>query len=726
MTKTKNTSGVGNAINRVEGHLKVMGKAKYATEFPVENKVYGQAINSTISKGEIISIDTSEAEKLDGVLQIITYKNAEKLKTLEGVRPEIATDTIAPVLQSNKVHYYGEYVGLVVAETFEQAQYAASLVKFEYKEDKSAVIDFEKSKEKAYTPDNGSNYSRGNMQKGLSEADMVVEQTYNTPIEHHHPMELHATIANWDNGKVLAYASQQIVEDATISISATFQIPKKDVRVVAAFVGGGFGSKLNLERHVILAVMASKMVKRPVQVTVTRTQMFTNTGLRQQNEQKMRVGAKKDGTLTALSHETLSHTSTTQEFQEPCGMVSKMLYNVPNNEVTYKLIPMNRQTPFAMRAPGEATGSFALESAMDEMAWKLKMDPLEFRIKNDTQTDLHEEKPFSSRLLVECLRIGADKFGWKDRKAEPRTNAKGNWLIGYGVSAASRNSPYKETHAKVLLELKEEKVYATIQMDATDIGTGSYTIISQTVSEYLDLPEEQVVVELGDSDFPVTPGSGGSWGAASFCNGARAACENAIKTLKNNRNINQKEEIAIAELLKRNQLTKFEAEGMAKPSSEFEDYSIFSFGANFTEVWVDKDTGMYKIKKMVNVGSAGKILNPKTAYGQIIGGLTMGAGMVIAEQTRVEPNFGNFITRSFADYHVPVNLDMANIDVIFLPEEDKIANKMGIKGIGELGITSVAASISNAIFNATGKRMRDLPITPEKLIEAELEEGVKA
>lgn len=726
MTKTKNTSGVGNAINRVEGHLKVMGKAKYATEFPVENKVYGQAINSTISKGEIISIDTSEAEKLDGVLQIITYKNAEKLKTLEGVRPEIATDTIAPVLQSNKVHYYGEYVGLVVAETFEQAQYAASLVKFEYKEDKSAVIDFEKSKEKAYTPDNGSNYSRGNMQKGLSEADMVVEQTYNTPIEHHHPMELHATIANWDNGKVLAYASQQIVEDATISISATFQIPKKDVRVVAAFVGGGFGSKLNLERHVILAVMASKMVKRPVQVTVTRTQMFTNTGLRQQNEQKMRVGAKKDGTLTALSHETLSHTSTTQEFQEPCGMVSKMLYNVPNNEVTYKLIPMNRQTPFAMRAPGEATGSFALESAMDEMAWKLKMDPLEFRIKNDTQTDLHEEKPFSSRLLVECLRIGADKFGWKDRKAEPRTNTKGNWLIGYGVSAASRNSPYKETHAKVLLELKEEKVYATIQMDATDIGTGSYTIISQTVSEYLDLPEEQVVVELGDSDFPVTPGSGGSWGAASFCNGARAACENAIKTLKNNRNIDQKEEIAVAELLKRNQLTKFEAEGMAKPSSEFEDYSIFSFGANFTEVWVDKDTGMYKIKKMVNVGSAGKILNPKTAYGQIIGGLTMGAGMVIAEQTRVEPNFGNFITRSFADYHVPVNLDMANIDVIFLPEEDKIANKMGIKGIGELGITSVAASISNAIFNATGKRMRDLPITPEKLIEAELEEGVKA
>jgi xanthine dehydrogenase YagR molybdenum-binding subunit len=274
--------------------------------------------------------------------------------------------------------------------------------------------------------------------------------------------------------------------------------------------------------------------------------------------------------------------------------------------------------------------------------------------------------------------------------------------------------------------LDEDKVFATIQMDATDIGTGSYTIIAQTASEYLKIPVEQVTVELGDSDFPITPGSGGSWGAASYCNGARAACENAIKTLKNNRNIKEEEDITVSELLKKNQLTKFEAEGMAEPSAEFEKYSVFSFGANFCEVWVDKDTGMYRIEKMVNVASAGKILNPKTAYGQIIGGLTMGVGMVMAEQTHVEPNFGNFITRSFADYHVPVNLDMANIDVIFLPEEDKVANKMGIKGIGELGITSVAASIANAIFNATGKRMRSLPITPEKLIVAGLEPGITA
>ena len=723
--KTLNESATGKAIDRVEGHLKVTGMAKYASEFPIKDKVYGQGLNSTIAKGEIVSIDTSEAEKLPGVLKIITYKNAEKLKTFDKQMTKVSTTSIAPVLQTNKVHFYGEYVGLVVAETFEQAQYAARLVKFKYKKDANPAIHLEKLRAKAYKPNEKSDYSRGDLKAGLAAADEKLEVTYNTPIEHHHPMEMHAVIASWDNGKVTAYASQQIVNDATIAISDTFQIPKKDVRVVAAYVGGGFGSKLNVERHVIMAVMAAKMVGKPVQVTVTRQQMFTNTSLRQHNEQKMKVGAKKDGTLTALSHETLSHTSPTLEFQEACGLGTQMLYKVPNNFVTHRLVPLNIQTPFAMRAPGEATGSFALESAMDEMAWKLRMDPIDFRVKNDTQTDPSNNKPFSSRLLVECLRIGAEKFGWKDRKTEPRSNKKGNWLIGHGVSAAARSSPYLKTNSKVILALDGDKVNATVQMDATDIGTGSYTIIAQTASEYLGIPVEQVKVELGDSNFPVTPGSGGSWGAASFCNGAMAACVNAIKTLKQNRNIKEEEEVELADLMKKNQLTKFEAEGSAGPSKEFDEHSVYSFGANFSEVWVDKDTGMFRIKRMVNVGAAGKILNPKTAYGQIIGGLTMGVGMAQAEQTRIEPNFGNFITRSFADYHVPVNLDMANIDVVFLPEDDKIANKMGVKGIGELGITSVAASIANAIFNATGKRMRDLPITPEKLIEAKIEPGIK-
>jgi len=562
------------------------------------------------------------------------------------------------------------------------------------------------------------------MEAGMREAHVTLEETYTTPIEHQQPMELHAAIVSWNNAKVKMYANQQILDQATTSISETFNIPKEDVQIITPYIGGGFGSKLNVFKHITMATMASKMIGRPVQITVTRQQMFTNTGMRQFDEQKMRLGAKKDGSLTALAHHTTSHTAKNLQYFEACGNVSKMLYKTPNNAVTHRLIPLNIQCPSSMRAPGEATGSFALESAIDELAWKLKMDPIDFRIKNDTQVDMGEDKPFSSRLLKECLRIGADKFGWEKRKMQPRTNKNGNWLIGYGVSAASRRAPYMKTSAKVALELKQNAVNANLKMDATDIGTGTYTIVAQTVSEYLSIPVENVIVEIGDSEFPVTPGSGGSWGAASYCNGARKACENAIAELKKKQNIAESEEIEIAELLRQNNLSSFEAEGTVEPSEEYKKHSVFSFGANFTEVWVDKDTGMYRIKRMVNVGSAGKILNPKTAYGQIIGGLTMGAGMVIAERTQVEPNYGNFITRTLADYHVPVNLDLANIDVIFLPEEDKIANEMGIKGIGELGITSVAASIANAIFNATGKRMRDLPITPEKLIEAGLEPGV--
>ena len=720
--ETMKRSGTGEAINRVEGKLKVTGKAKYTSEFPVENKAYAQGINSTIAKGKIISVDTSEALAEKGVIDVLTFQNAPKVKTFEDEMNPIDTTSIAPVLQGPEVRYYGDYVGLVIAETLEQAQHAARLVRFEYEEEEADVI-FENAKSKAYKPEEESDYSRGDMDKGMADADETLEETYNTPIEHQHPMELHAVIGSYIDGKILAYASQQMIDNCVISIAKTFEIPEENIRVVAPYVGGGFGSKLKTQRHVIMALMASRKIGRPVQLTVTRSQMFTNTGLRQRNEQQIRMGAKNDGELTALSHEILSHTAINEEYQEPCGSISKMLYKVPNNLITHRLMPMNLQAPFAMRAPGEATGSFALESATDEMAWKLKMDPIDFRIKNDTQVDLSTDKPFSSRLMIECLRIGAEKFGWEKRNMEPRSNKQGNWLKGYGVSAASRKAPFQKSSSKVILELKDGKAFATVQMDATDIGTGSYTIVAQTASEHLGIPVERIKVELGDSRFPVTPGSGGSWGAASYTNGARMACQNAIRELKMKINLGD-QQAGIEQLLQIANLERFEAEGTAEPSEEFEKHSVYSFGANFSEVWVDPDTGMFRIKRMVNVGAAGKILNPKTAFGQIIGGLTMGAGMVIAEQSKVEPNFGNFITRSFADYHVPVNLDMANVEVVFLPEEDTIANEMGVKGIGELGITSVAASIANAIFNATGQRFRDLPITPDKIISTPLEVGV--
>ncbi|WP_238750662.1 xanthine dehydrogenase family protein molybdopterin-binding subunit [Neolewinella maritima] len=720
--KKQITSGTGAAISRVEGRLKVTGMAKYAAEFPVKNRVYAQGINSTVAKGKIVSIDTSEALAQPGVIKVITHENALDLQGHDKEMPAIGTSSPMAVLQSPEVHYYGQYIGLVVAETLEQAQYACRLIQVDYAQE-TAVTDFEAGRYKAYVPDEASDYTRGDVDSGLASADEQLEMTYITPIEHHHPMELHSAIASWTDGKVEVYASQQMVENSVTTIAKTFRIPESDVRVIAPFVGGGFGSKLQTERHVMLAIMAAKLIERPVQLTVTRTQMFTNTTLRQRNEQKFRIAARKDGTLTALVHETLSHTSTYEQYQEQCGTPTKMLYASPNARVTHRLMPLNLQTPFAMRAPGEATGSFALECAMDEMAWRLGMDPVDFRIANDTQTDPSNGKPFSSRLLTECLRIGADKFGWDQRPAKPNSREEGNWLVGYGVAGAARAAPYKTSSARVLLEVTGGEVYATVQTGATDIGTGTYTIVAQTAAEYLGIPVERITVELGDSDFPDSPGSGGSWGAASFANGTRAACLQAIEQLKQKAGITATD-VSIERLLLDNELTRYTAEGTAEPTEEFEQHSVYSFGANFAEVWVDRDTGMFRIKRMVNVGSAGQILNPKTAYGQIIGGLTMGAGMAIAERTKVEPNFGNFITRSFADYHVPVNLDMAEIEVIFLPEEDKIANAMGVKGIGELGITSVAASIANAIFNATGKRFRELPITPETVIMKEREPGV--
>ncbi len=712
---------IGQAINRVEGKLKVTGRAKYASEFPVEGIVYAQGLNSTIAKGEIISIDASEAEQQPGVLKVITHQNALELATPEEELLKLGTKAIAPVLQTPRVHWYGEYVGVVVAETFEQAQHAARLVKFEYRKDDHRTEYRSAGEGEKFKPEGRSDFNWGDIEDGMSGADQRVDVTYRTPVEHHHPMELHAVIAQWNGDKLQVYMPAQMINDATIGISETFKIPKENVRVICPFLGGGFGSKLQAQEHVMLGAMCAKMVGKPVQLTVTRQQMFTNVGLRQENIQRMRLGADADGKLTALGHETLSHTATNKEYQEPCGAASAMLYNVPNLKVTHRIVPVNLPYPWAMRAPGEATGSFALECAIDELAWKLKMDPVEFRILNDTQTDLSVDKPFSSRLLTECLRIGAKKFGWADRPLQPRSRTEGNWLVGYGVSAASRKAPLQKSAARIRLKRDGDTLDATVQTDATDIGTGTYTILAQTAADYLGIPVDRVAVELGDSNFPVSAGSGGSWGAASFTNGVRAACLNVKDTLKTLAGYAAAEGDTLATLMKKAELTEHEAEGSAAPTEEFRKYSIYSFGANFSEVWVDKDTGMCRVQRILNVGSAGTILNPKTAYSQVLGGLVMGLGMTFMEQSKVEKNHGNFITRSLADYHVPVNLDLADVKVIFLPEEDRIANPMGVKGIGELGICGVAGSLANAVFNATGKRMRDLPITPEKLLMTQVE-----
>lgn len=711
---------IGAPINRVEGHLKVMGKATYAAEFTAPDLAYGFPVQSTIAAGEVLSIDTAAAAKAPGVLKVITHENALKLMPRPDVTAENRMTRSNPVLQSTRIHCFGQYIGIVVAETYEQARHAARLVKVSYKTEKPK-IDFDEHLKDAYKPPvinagYPTDTNWGNLEQGLKESDEVLEEVYETPIEHHHPMEPHASIAFFEGDQLTIYEATQMLVQTRDAISNTFGIPKEKIQVLSPYIGGGFGSKLQPREHLILTVMAAKMLGRPVKTAITRQMMQTNVGLRQLNRQHMRLGAKKDGKLLALAHETMTHTSVDEEFVEQTGVISRMMYDVPNSLVTHRVFTTHIQVPRWTRAPGETPGSFALESAIDEMAHRLNMDPLEFRLKNEPAKNPENGKPWASRSVVECMKAGAERFGWSKRQSEPRSRQNGRWLIGYGMAAASRGAPYRETSARVKVTNKNKDVRAIVEMAATDIGTGSYTIIAQTAAEKLGLPVEKVRVKIGDSRLPPTPGSGGSWGGASYTSAVAAVCEKLMSELQAKLQINFIKAPTVAELMTAGNLDAYQMEGTEKPSKEFADYAHFSFGAHFVEVWVEESLGIVKIPRISTTVAAGTILNEKTARSQILGGVVWGIGQAMTEESVLDARYGNYVTRTLADYHVPVNLDVGDIDVHFLNEEDRIINRLGAKGIGELGITSVAAAIANAVFNATGKRIRKLPITPDKLI----------
>lgn len=711
---------IGAPINRVEGRLKVTGKAPYAAEFPVKGLVYGFPVQSTIAAGEVVSMDTTAAEKAPGVLKIITHGNALKLQPRPPVTAENRMTRSNPVLQATSIHCYGQYIGIVVAETYEQARHAARLIKVSYRTEKPR-IGFDENVKDAYKPPvinagYPTDTSWGNLEEGLKQAAVTLEETYETPIEHHHPMEPHATIAFFEGEKLTVYEATQMLGPTRDAIVNTFGIPKENIVVLSPYIGGGFGSKLQPREHMILTVMAAKILGRPVKTAITRQMMQTNVGLRQLNRQKMRLGADNNGKLLALSHEIVTHTSVDEEFVEQSGVISRMMYAVPNSLVTHRVFTAHIQVPRWTRAPGETPGSFALESAIDEMAYRLKMDPVEFRIRNEPEKDPENGKPWASRSVVECMRTGAEKFGWNKRRPEPGADRHGHWLVGYGMAAASRGAPYREASARVKVTNHNKDVKAVVEMAATDIGTGSYTIIAQTAAEKLGLPVEKVQVKIGDSSLPPTPGSGGSWGGASYTSAVAAVCEKLKTELQAKTNIQFIKAPTVAELMTAANLDTFQTEGTEKPSAESSKYAHFSFGAHFVEVWVDESLGIVKIPRILTTVAAGTILNEKTARSQIIGGVVWGIGQAMTEETVLDKRYGNYVTRTLADYHVPVNLDVGKIDVHFLAEEDKVINRLGAKGIGELGITSVAAAIANAVFNATGKRVRKLPITPDKLI----------
>ena len=757
----------GKPIDRIDGRLKVTGAAKYAAEFNQNNMAYAFPVRSTIARGTITSIDTSATEKSGGVLAVLTHKNAAKLKALNPAEQMKAGASLLgedlPPLQDNKVHYFGQFVACVVAETYEQARSAASLLKISYAVEKPAV-DLKSELPNGYKPEKlfgeEAQINTGKAAPLLAAAPIKLEQTYTTPTENHHPMEPHATVAVWEAAdKLTLYDATQGVL-MTRAIAAYFlNLKPENVRVLSPFVGGGFGSK-GLWLHIVMAAMAGQAVRRPVKLVLTRQMMTINIGRRPETSQKVALGAGTDGKLRVIRHHSDSYSNNISEYFEPCGTPTGTLYSAPVREITYQVARLNLGTPTFMRAPGESPGSFALESAMDELAYELNIDPVEFRVLNHTAVDPLTKHPFSGENLLECYRTGAEKFGWSQRKTPPRQTRSGRYLVGYGMATATYPAGRGSAAARVQIMINGNVKVMTASID---IGTGTYTVLSQTAADALGIPVERISVEIGDSNLPPAPLAGGSVTTASVHPAVLAAVEMlrkdlmglAINDAKSKLNGRKPEEIAFADakffvrsdasisdsyadIMRRSNKVMMEACATTMPASgpgfgppvapcmvaptaseensDAKKYSFHSFGAQFAEVWVDDSLGTIRVKRFVSVQDVGRVMNEKTARSQIIGGVIFGLGAALMEATEYDQRWGNPVTRSLADYHVPVNLDVPEIDVHFINKPDPHISSIGARGIGEIGITGVAAAVANAVFNATGKRIRDLPLTPDKLL----------
>ena len=734
---------VGAPMDRVDGRLKVTGGARYSAEMPIANVVHAVMITSTIAHGRIARMDASAAEKAPGVLAVFTPWSAPKLP--HGSRPgfEPPAGRVLSLMQDDAVHYNGQPIGLVVADTLEHAQAAAAMVRTSYVAQKPE-LDMTTAPQ---APTTGSgkppgkepvSTTRGDVAAGLAQAAVRVEHTYTTPFETHNPMEPHATIATWEGDHLTVYDASQGIFSAKKILAATFGIAPENVRVVSWFIGGGFGSKGSTWSHVMLAAMAARKVGRPVKLAITRRQMFGPVGGRPRTVQQISLGAMHDGTLTAIRHVSTSATSEFEEWMEPCAVATRVLYASPNAETDHKLVRINMGTPTYMRAPGEASGIFAIESAMDEMAYALRMDPIALRLKNYAEKDAQTGKPFSSKSLRECYAAGAEKFGWSKRTPEPRSMRDGNALIGWGMATATyptRRSPASAV-ARILPDGR-----AWMRSGSQDLGTGTYTVMTQVAADALGIAPEHVRFELGDTEMPETPVSGGSQTAASVGSAVQAAAlavrskvvQLAIADPQSPLHGAREDDIRAADgklslasdaskgesygaVIARNGGQPVEAEASVKPGPEAEELSMHSFGAVFAEVRVDTDLGEIRVPRVVGVYGVGKLLNAKTAHSQLMGGIVYGIGMALMEETQIDPHLGRYVNADLAEYHVPVNADVQAIDVSIVEENDTRVNPLGVKGIGEIGNTGIAPALANAVYHATGKRVRDLPLTLDKVL----------
>lgn len=731
------TQSVGTPLDRVDGRLKVTGGARYSAEFPVANAAHAVIVTSTIAKGRVTGMDTKAAMQVPGVLAILTPFNAEKVNVpppgggvgaagAPSAAPSgVATGAQGPaargramriptVLQSPDVHYNGQPIGVVVADTFEQALEASHLVKPAYASEKP-VLDIAtapKNPPETVHPLSGERVvERGDADRGLSDAAVKIDHVYTTPLENHNPIEVHNTVAIWEGENLTVYDSTQGIFSVRNTLVRAFSLKPEQVRVVSYFTGGGFGSKGGPWSHQILAAMAARAARRPVKLSLTRRQMFGPVGGRAHTEQRVALGATRDGTLTAIRHESTSNTSTIEDWVEPATVQTHMLYACPNVRTQYDLVRVNVGSPTFMRAPGESTGTFALESAMDELSYALKMDPIDLRLKNYAERDQSSNKPFSSKSLRECYSLGAEKFGWKSRKAEPRSMRNGNWLVGYGIATATY--PARRSPAGTTARMGPDG-RVTIRAGTQEIGCGTYTVMSQIAADALRIPVDRVTMELGATDMPETPASTGSVTASS----TGSAVHEAALALRQKLDAMKQSGESDTDAIRRAGAQPVEVTINSRAGPEAQQYSMHSFGAVFTEARVDESLGIVRIPRVVTAHAVGKILNEKTARSQIIGGVVWGIGMAMTEETHIDPNTGRYVNADLAEYHLPVNADVGTIDVHFVDERDPHVNPIGAKGVGEIGITGVAASIANAVYHATGRRIRDLPIRVDRVMPA--------
>jgi xanthine dehydrogenase YagR molybdenum-binding subunit len=742
----KNDPHVGSPRSRVDGPAKVTGAARYAAEFTAPDLTYGYVVSSAVARGRIAQIDVAAAEAVSGVLKVFTHENRPRTAWFNSSYQDEVAPPGTPFrpLYDERIQYSGQPIALVVAETFEIARYAASLIRADY-ETEPHETDLKLARAQAYVPPKKRSgitpppKPEGDAMKAYSEAPVRVWGEFTIAREHHNPMEPHASTVMWDGGgKLTVYDKIQGVQNSQGYIASVFGLSKDDVRVLSPFVGGGFGSGLRPQYQLFLAVMAALDLERSVRVELTRDQMFSFVH-RPATITSVMLGANPDGRLVALKHDAVQGTSQFEDYQEVVVNWSGLLYHPENIELTYKIAKLDTYTPGDMRAPGAPLGTFAIESAMDELAYATGIDPVQLRLKNYTERDENENKAFTSKELRACYQLGAERFGWSRRTPEPRSMREGRELIGWGMATGVWEAQLNKTSARATLTIDGKLEVATA---TADIGTGTYTILTQIGADALGLAMEDVTARIADSSLPKSPVEGGSWTAASAGSAVDAACKTVREELFGyarkmkgsplaNATIDQitfangcmiltadsTRSVSLVEAMRTGGVERIEAEETASPSMLTQmRYSAYTHSAIFVEVRVDEELGVLRVTRIVNAVAAGKILNPKTARSQVLGGIVWGMSMALHEETFTDHNLGRFMNHNLAEYHVPVNADVHDIEVIFVEERDDKASPIGVKGLGEIGIVGTPAAIANAIHHATGKRIRDLPITIDKVL----------